>query len=467
MLFCRKLSLDVQVKMHWQLIVFMVVFVLRFRVIALDSRTSDLDGEGFKVNGEVLAITVQQDDKIVFAGHGTNAQGASVITRLYPDGTEDRNAHLLVGYGGGNWVHALGSGLASDGLLLVGGYFEPMMGDSIPKPEDCCFHQFYSTPVLSYSVDAPVLAINVRSDRRIFIGGAFHTINGRRRPYLAALDQYGRFDTTTPFNSRLYSSGDGPNSGVRTVAFSPEGNVLIGGDFTSVYGTNRSRVAQIRADGSQFFDGTLDPRFVPPDINGQVWSVAAQADGKVIIAGEFTSLTSDGITHPYNRIARLNTSGSVDTDFLVGGGANGRVHAVAVETNGAILVGGSFTQFDGKPRPGIARLNTNGSLDESFIHGVEGIVVNALTTQRDGRVLIGGRASDGRGFVQRLPNDPSPSLHVAHILNEGIVISWSNRNFRLEYSTNVIGPYSLDQTSTSPWTNTDTATRRFFRLRQN
>jgi hypothetical protein len=99
-----------------------------------------------------------------------------------------------------------------------------------------------------------------------------------------------------------------------------------------------------------------------------VYAVAIQDDGKVIIGGTFT--TVNGITR--NRIARLNVDGSVDTNFDPGNGPNNMVSSVAVQSDNSVLIGGAFTQVHGQgeqnatPIRYVARLLSDGKRDDSF-----------------------------------------------------------------------------------------------------
>jgi uncharacterized delta-60 repeat protein len=97
-----------------------------------------------------------------------------------------------------------------------------------------------------------------------------------------------------------------------------------------------------------------------PDANDAVLVLAVQADGKVVLGGSFTSIA--GTTR--NRIARLNPDGSLDVDFNPD--ANYDVHVLAIQHDGKIVLGGIFTSINGHERKGIARLNPDGSLDASF-----------------------------------------------------------------------------------------------------
>jgi len=81
-------------------------------------------------------------------------------------------------------------------------------------------------------------------------------------------------------------------------------------------------------------------------------SVAVQNNGKVVIGGFFTQV--NGTTRSY--VARLDRNGSLDTGFDPGLGADDAVYVTALQADGKVLIGGSFSSFDTMPRPGIARL---------------------------------------------------------------------------------------------------------------
>lgn len=100
--------------------------------------------------------------------------------------------------------------------------------------------------------------------------------------------------------------------------------------------------------------GDLDVTFDPGDgADGTVQALALQPDDKVLIGGDFTHVDNTA----RNYIARLNSDGSLDTGFLDGPvGANGMVHAVALQLDGEVLIGGLFTAIDSTPRSHIARL---------------------------------------------------------------------------------------------------------------
>jgi uncharacterized delta-60 repeat protein len=153
--------------------------------------------------------------------------------------------------------------------------------------------------------------------------------------------------------------------------------------------------------------------------------LAVQPDGKILLGGGFTTI--NGITR--KNIARINANGSVDNSFNPGTGPDRAVDAIALQPNGTVLIGGSFTNVNGTPRPRIARFNADGTLDTSFNAGT-GVDarVSAIAVQPDSNVLIAGDFLTVNGvlrpYVARLYGDSAtPALKVARS-SAVIVLSW-------------------------------------------
>jgi len=249
-----------------------------------------------------------------------------------------------------------------------------------------------------------VNSIAVQSDGKVLIGGLFTSYNGTSRGYVARLNTDGSLDTG------FLATGAGANNGVYSVAVQPsDGKILIGGLFTSYNGTSRGCVARLNTDGS------LDTGFLATGAGAgsvtspyRVDSIAVQSDGKILIGGLFTSY--NGTSRGY--VARLNTDGSLDTGSLAtGAGANSEVWSIAVQSDGKVLIGGNFTTYNGTGRGYVARLNTDGSLDTGFLAtgaGANGLVYSVAVQPGDGKILIGGGFTTyngtSRGFVARLLN---------------------------------------------------------------
>ncbi|HEU0008861.1 MAG TPA: Calx-beta domain-containing protein [Verrucomicrobiae bacterium] len=179
-----------------------------------------------------------------------------------------------------------------------------------------------------------------------------------------------------------FSPVPGPNAFVNTIAIQPDGQLLVGGEFTAFGGVVRRRVARMNVDGS--VDQSFDPG---PGADGDVNALVLQPDGKVIVAGAFTRMGNRNRGH----IARLTSSGALDTSFNPGSGADNPVFALALQSDGKVLLGGDFATFNGISRKGIARLTANGVNDPIFQPGTgAGGTVFALALLSDGRMLVGG-----------------------------------------------------------------------------
>src|SRR5438132_7109069 len=147
------------------------------------------------------------------------------------------------------------------------------------------------------------------------------------------------------------------NDVVRVAVVQSDGKILIGGNFTTLSpnggaAVTRNHIARLNPDG------TLDTAF-DPNANGEVESIAVQADGKILAGGYFTSI--GGQTR--NRIARLNPDGTLDA---FDPNANNIVFSIAVQADGKILAGGAFTSIGGQTRNDIDRTHVNTGLTESF-----------------------------------------------------------------------------------------------------
>ncbi len=91
--------------------------------------------------------------------------------------------------------------------------------------------------------------------------------------------------------------------------------------------------------------------------------------------------------------ANMNVRGQVVDAFNPF--ASSSVYALAVQSDGKVLLGGGFTSVSGQPRVFAARVNPDGTLDTSFnlnitFNPMFGGRVDALAIQPDGKILVGG-----------------------------------------------------------------------------
>jgi uncharacterized delta-60 repeat protein len=390
------------------------------------------------VNAYVYSIIVQPDGKILVGG-GINETHA-LLVRLNNDGSLDSTFNSLINDSGINSMV-----LQPDGKLLVAGDVRVFRVDT-NGTTDASFNCYPSEIIQTIALQA---------DGKPIIGGQFYGVNGEVWPYLARLNTDGSLDHT--FNPLLY----GYPPGIDCVGIQPDGQIMISGNFQRVHGQACNIMARLNPDG------TLDPSFTPgtgispyrvltlatqPDgkalvggvfdeiqnqghqaigrlnvdgsvdasfnagpiantgsysqTNPVVYTVAVQKDGKIVMGGSFTNI--NGFTR--NNIARLNADGSVDTTFDPGAGTDYSVYHLAVQTDGKVLIVGGFSNVDGVPHNGFARLNNDGGLDSTFNPDLPGYP-NCLIAQDDGKILLGGYMAtdvgDLSGYVLRLNMDGS------------------------------------------------------------
>ena len=196
----------------------------------------------------------------------------------------------------------------------------------------------------------------------------------------AAQDADGSIDTQ--FNP---GSGLAPDPGAAiTSVQQPDGKVVIGGYFLTYNGTSAHAIARVNPDGS--LDSTFNSG--AGFGTGSVAALAIQPNGQILAGGQFFDY--DGVARSF--LARINPDGSLDQSFNNGVGFNRQVSALAVLRNGDILVAGDFDQYNDETVGPMVRLNSDGSLDRGFHSedGIEGAAVQTIAPQADGDIMIGG-----------------------------------------------------------------------------
>jgi uncharacterized delta-60 repeat protein len=143
---------------------------------------------------------------------------------------------------------------------------------------------------------------------------------------------------------------------IRALTVRPDNSVIIAGTFTSVGGVERGKIAKVTSSGA------LDDSFAAgAGADGPINAIAVQTDGKIVVAGEFQKY--DGIAR--GRIARLNPDGSLDSSFNSALGANGPIYTLAVSGSN-IYAGGDFTTYNGPTCKRLVKLNNTGGSDPNF-----------------------------------------------------------------------------------------------------
>ena len=116
-------------------------------------------------------------------------------------------------------------------------------------------------------------------------------------------------------------------------------------------------------------------------------SIIEQSDGKIIATGSFTSYNGTSA----NRIIRLNSDGSIDASFVYGSGFNSFTQGGAIDSNGSIVITGYFSSYSGTSSPRIVRLLSNGQVDPSFVYGsgFNNVTIDVLINPDNGMYIVG------------------------------------------------------------------------------
>ena len=395
---------------------------------------------GYGVDGDVNALAVQADGKILVAGQFShvNGQAQQNLARLNPDGSLDPafQAPVLAGTYSSDPAYLNAVAVQPDGRLLVGGVFTQVGGEAhaglvrlnADGSVDSSFAPSFGRLAGVYHTHSVgVYALAVQADGKIVAVGAFSSVNGQARRGVARLNADGTldaaFDPAAPAN--VYPP-QGLSDDAFSLALGPGGEVYVGGNFATINGVSRPVLARLRAD-----NGNLDASFAPAAIDryASVNALACQVDGDLLVAGAFVQPGGSGLT--LGGLTRFAPDGSPDTAFFKAHG-NGpydssAIAAILVQPDGAILVAGSHLYLDGQAFGALGRYLPTGKVDKTFYPGLDPLSASgvaptetALALRPDGSVAVGGTfdAVDGalREHLAGLRGSPSADCPLVSVL---------------------------------------------------
>lgn len=248
--------------------------------------------------------------------------------------------------------------LTREGARAYGGQVDPTFGPAVPR-------------------GGSVQALGIQNDQKMVVAGTFTSIGTTPAVRVARLNADGTVDTS-------FDAGTGPDNEVRFVALQADGKVLLAGRFTTVGGAARTTLARLNANGS------LDTSFNAGSAAGgyEIGGILIQTDGKILVYGQFHGFAGDG-----NRrsIVRLNSDGTIDSSFAQNITGSSGVKSAGLAADGKIYIAGGFTTLSGVARKYLARLNQDGTLDNSFDPGAGPTQESTLLLPTtDGKLLVRG-----------------------------------------------------------------------------
>ncbi|HZZ58699.1 MAG TPA: delta-60 repeat domain-containing protein, partial [Opitutaceae bacterium] len=255
--------------------------------LALIQANGDLD-TSFKpqLDGPVYGLAISPVTKKIYIGgvfQNVDDVYQPWLARLNPDGSIDKNPSAVTGFGAtlnGPATVIVPVGGSAD-QMLVGGAFTTVtpFGSTTQVQEG---HLVLFNPdgsidtsfAVAASVSGTVNAIALADNGLLYLGGSFSNIGGTYASNLARFWNDGTAETS-------YGADPRGGSGVNTLIVESDGNsIYVGGSFTAI-GTSDSTTSSsgtpitpinvanfVRTNN----DGSLDPTFVPPNINGTVYA---------------------------------------------------------------------------------------------------------------------------------------------------------------------------------------------------
>lgn len=365
------------------------------------------NGDGF--DKTIRTLSLQSDDKLIVGGDYLNLNGipSPYLNRLQPDGTIDESFNTGTGING----KVYDSYIQTDGKIIIAGSFtafnENSSGRLIRLNNDGSQDLTFNTSI--GATNGIVYKVCPQPDGKIIIVGSFTKYNNVTVNRIARILLNGALDTS-------FITGSGSASNITNVMILSDGKILISGNFTSFNGVAANRIVRLLSDGR------IDVGFNSGSgFNDDVNTMVLEPDGKIILGGKFTDY--NGITS--NRIIRLNSDATIDNNFLTGSGLNvDAIQTIKRDSFGNIMVGGSFKGFyNGTDVNRMFFLNPNGTLKTNFDigSGPGSASVLAFANAADGSWYIGGSFAVFDGQNQgRLAKVNTDGEHDTSYLAAGI-----------------------------------------------
>ena len=320
-------------------------------------------------NGTVFALAADGQGNLYVGGEFTEAGGlpAKNIARW-------NNGWSPLGEGINGPVNALA--IDSNGTVYAGGSFTN--AGSVIAANIAAWNGSAWSP-LGSGTTAPVKALAVGPGGLLYAGGHFLFAGGN------LVNSIARWNGNV-WSGLVFGLDTGTNGSVLAMAFDGSGALYAGGLFTNAGGVPAKFVARWSSGtwsslGTNIQNGT----------SGPVEALAVDNNGILFVGGNFDK--AGGTIARY--VARWNGSSWGTVGVGPDNGTNDPVHALSLDGNGNLYVGGDFIMAGTVQAPRIARWN--GSAWENLNNGPDNSIL-ALQTGVNGYLYAGGSFTDFTGF---------------------------------------------------------------------
>lgn len=350
-------------------------------------------------------LAVGTDGKIYLGGNFTSFAGVNVksLVRLNADGTVDNTFQLP----GGGFLNQGRTDLASvsallpleDGSLLVGGtfyYCDNFLSPGVVRllPDGSIDRTFNTGNIfMPYSISRLEVV-----EGKVLVGGLFYSHS--HQYMVLRLNGNGIMDMG--FQTLTAESRNNTSYDLKAMAVLPDGSIQIAGGFNFYYG-GKAYTGLAHLSGT----GALDTEFAATFQQiGAVYKTLVTTEGKILVGGSF-NLYGD---QPVNNLVRLLPTGELDPDFQPGAGPDALVTQLAELSDGSLIIAGLFATVDGNAAHKIAKLKSDGTVDNSFATGTgPNMEIYSLLPLPNGKLMVGGAFSQfngysSQGLVRLLPS---------------------------------------------------------------
>lgn len=267
-----------------------------------------------------------------------------------------------------------------------------------------------------FSNVASVNKIVVQSDNKMIIGGWFQSFNGTNINALIKLNQDGFPETS--FNNNIGTKFN-QYANIKDIVVQSNGKIIVVGNFSSFNGnTSRKYLMRFNSDGTEdtAFNDNLGNSF-----NGPLYAVALDSNGDILVGGSFSEFNNQ----PRNNIVKLKSTGFEDASFYsnLGVAFNNRINEISLDQNNNIYIGGNFTSFNFKARNHLVKLSSTGQEDTNFATNFDSVLykdsqssIYAIATSSQGIFIAGASlrtTQEIRNFVFKLNSDGTKNTSFA------------------------------------------------------
>jgi hypothetical protein len=346
------------------------------------------------VNGEIKALALAPDEKIFIGGSFTSVGQVATdrIARLLPNGLRDLH-----------WSSKAAGTVPScvalaDGSVIVADTTSSFQTSISRLLSDGAWDQ--AAPIRTG--EGQLHSMGLDSENNLLLGGDFNMIGSSECRGFAIVGMDG------VVKSRPFSEVGLGNKAVFTLLPQLDRGTLVGGNFTRLNDKSRNHLGKVGLSGS--WDSVFAPSLTVGTDTSVLCLAKAGADGSFVAGGSFGQIAVGSFSS--RCLARFSSTGGRSSTFspiFTHTTKVPRVTALAVQSDGRIIVAGDFTSVNDVSRKGLVRLNPDGSVDSKFTASAEG--VTGLALQMDGKILITGNFLEVNGVprnrIARLINDTS------------------------------------------------------------